>query len=351
MKKKTVLVTGSAGLIGSEAVIFFGKKGFDVTGIDNDMRSFFFGKIASTKWNIKRIMEEVPGYRHINCDIRNGKRIGDVFKKNHFDLIIHTAGQPSHDWAAQDPMTDFSINASGTMVLLESMRRYSPEAVFIFTSTNKVYGDRPNALPLAELKMRYDLPKSHQLYKGIDENMSIDQTKHSFLGVSKTAADVMVQEYSRYFGLRTISFRCGCLTGPQHSGAKLHGFLAYLARCIITGEKYTIYGYKGKQVRDNIHAYDLISAFYECYKKPRNGEVYNMGGSRFSNISILEAIDKLEKITGKKAKVGYEKTARQGDHIWYISDVAKFKTHYPKWHHTINIDRILEDICRHGHFS
>lgn len=345
-----ILVTGSAGLIGSESVKFFTEKGFKVYGIDNDMRAYFFGKEASTKWNLERLKEEVKGYRHYNVDIRDKEKIETIFKENRFDLIIHAAAQPSHDWAAKEPFTDFEINALGTLVLLETYKKYSPEAVFIFTSTNKVYGDRPNTLPLIELKTRYELPKNHKYYKGIDESMSIDDSLHSIFGASKVAADVMVQEYGKYFGLRTGTFRGGCLTGPAHSGAQLHGFLAYLVKCIARGEKYTIFGYKGKQVRDNIHSYDLVNAFYHFYKKPRKGEVYNIGGSRYSNISMIEAIEKIEKILGKKANVEHVDRPRRGDHIWYISDVSKFKSHYPKWDFTYNIDDIIEELCRHGHF-
>lgn len=347
---KKLLVTGSAGLIGSESVKFFAKKGFKVYGIDNDMRAYFFGKEASTKWNLKRLKEEVKGYQHYNNDIRDKRNIRKIFKENRFDLIIHAAAQPSHDWAAKEPFTDFEINALGTLVLLKNYREYSPEAVFIFTSTNKVYGDRPNTFPLIELKTRYDLPKNHRYYSGIDESMSIDDSLHSIFGASKVAADVMVQEYGKYFGLRTGAFRGGCLTGPAHSGAQLHGFLAYLVKCIARGEKYTIFGYKGKQVRDNIHSYDLVNAFYHFYKKPRRGEVYNMGGSRYSNISMIEAIEKIEKVLGKKANVEYMDQPRKGDHIWYISDVSKFKSHYPKWDFTYNIDDIIEGLCKYGHF-
>lgn len=348
---KKVLVTGSAGLVGSESVKFFAERGFEVYGIDNDMRAYFFGKEASTLWNRKRLEEKYKNYKHYNFDIRDQEQIEKLFKKEKFDLIIHTAAQPSHDWAAKEPLIDFSINATATLLLLENMRIYCPEAVFIFTSTNKVYGDTPNTLPLVELDSRFELPKKHKYYNGISELMSIDNCLHSLFGAGKVAADVMVQEYGRYFGLKTVSFRCGCLTGPAHSGAKLHGFLAYLVRSIIRGETYTIFGYKGKQVRDNIHSHDLILAFWEFYKKPRIGEVYNMGGSRYSNISILEAIGKIEKILGNKAKVSYNSKARRGDHIWYISDVSKFKSHYPEWRYTYNGDRILEELCRSGHFD
>lgn len=344
--KKTVLITGSAGLIGSEAVRFFANKEFKVIGIDNDSRKYFFGPDASTAWNLKKLKKEIKNYTHFNVDIRNQKKINEILKKNKPDLIIHAAAQPSHDWAAKEPLTDFTINALGTHILLESFRKFCPEAVFIFTSTNKVYGDNPNKLPLKEQKTRFEVLETHPTYKGINESMSIDRNIHSIMGVSKAAADLMVQEYGKYFGLRTVTFRCGCLTGPAHSAAKLHGFLAYLVASIINGHEYTIFGYKGKQVRDNIHAADLTNAFYYFYLNPRSGEVYNMGGSRHSNISVLEAIKKIEKILGKKAKVKYNPQNRIGDHLWYISDVSKFKDHYPKWDYTYDTNKILEELCQ-----
>lgn len=345
MKKKKILITGSAGLIGSEAVRFFCLKGFEVHGIDNNMRKYFFGKDGDTSWMRKKLTKEQDSYIHHAVDIRDEKKIDEIFKANRFDLIIHTAAQPSHDWAAKEPLTDFSINAVATLILLENLRKHAKDATFIFTSTNKVYGDTPNRLPVVEMPTRYELPTTHSFYKGIDESMSIDQSTHSVFGVSKASADLMVQEYGRYFGLHTVIFRGGCLTGPAHSAAKLHGFLAYLIKCIKEGREYSIIGYKGKQVRDNIHSHDLISAFYEVYKKPRMGQVYNIGGSRHSNISMLEAIAKVEAIVGKKAKVTYVDSPRIGDHIWYISDVSKFKSHYPNWGYTYDGDRILEDIC------
>jgi len=341
-----ILVTGSAGLIGSEAVRFFAQKGFEVVGIDNDMRKVFFGDEASTLWNRDLLIKEVPGYIHYETDIRDKAKVDEIFKRYKFDLIIHTAAQPSHDWAASDPVTDFTVNANGTSILLEAFRRYCPEAVFIFTSTNKVYGDTPNKLPLIETDTRYELDKEHRFYNGIDETMSIDNSTHSLFGVSKAAADLLVQEYGRYFNLKTASFRGGCLTGPCHSGTRLHGFLAYLIRCIIKGEKYIINGYKGKQVRDNIDSYDLVNAFYHFYNNPRVGEVYNMGGSRHSNISMLEAIKKIEAVTDKKAKIEYSDKQRIGDHIWYISDISKFKSHYPKWGFAYDIDKILTRMCK-----
>lgn len=347
------LITGSGGLIGSQATKYFIEEGFDVVGIDNNMRAYFFGDDASTKWNVDKLKTDFKDkYTHYNVDIRDFDKLEEVFKQNKFDLIIHTAAQPSHDWAAREPLTDFGVNANGTLNMLENFRKYSPDAVFLFTSTNKVYGDTPNYLPLIEKETRYEIDPGHRFAeRGIDESMSLDQSKHSIFGASKVAADVMVQEYGRYFTLNTATFRGGCLTGPSHSGAELHGFLAYLAKCIVTGKKYTIFGYKKKQVRDNIHSYDLIKAFHEFYKRPRVGEVYNMGGSRFSNISMMEAISKLEEITGKKANVEYVDKHREGDHIWYVSDVKKFQDHYPKWKYKYDINMILEDIVKHGHFE
>ena len=345
IKQKSILVTGSAGLIGSEAVRFFAKKDWRVIGIDNDKRKYFFGPSASTLWNKKRLEEEIKNYTHFNIDIRDEKKVKEIFREHKLDLIIHAAAQPSHDWAAKEPLTDFTINALGTLILLEAFRNFAKDAVFIFTSTNKVYGDNPNKLPLKELSTRYELPEDHKYYVGIDEHMSLDDTTHSIFGVSKASADLMVQEYGRYFNLQTGIFRGGCLTGPAHSGAQLHGFLAYLVSSIAGNKEYTIFGYKGKQVRDNIHSYDVINAFYHFYQKPRMGEVYNLGGSRYSNISIVEAIKKIENILGKKAKVKYVSKNRIGDHIWYISDVSKFKKHYPDWDYVYNSDKILEELC------
>lgn len=346
LKKRVVLVTGSAGLIGSETVRFFAKKGFKIIGIDNDARKYFFGPTASTSWNKNKLKEEIKDYVHHNLDIRNKEKIDDIFKNNTINLIIHAAAQPSHDWAAEEPLTDFTINALGTHILLEAFRKFCPDAVFIFTSTNKVYGDNPNRLPFKEEETRFELPKTSKYFNGIDESMSLDQNTHSVFGVSKTSADLMVQEYGRYFNLKTGIFRGGCLTGPAHSSAQLHGFLAYLVKCIAAYETYTIFGYKGKQVRDNIHSYDVVNAFYHFYLNPKKGEVYNIGGSRFSHISILEAIKKIEKILGKKGKIEYNPQNRIGDHIWYISDVSKFKKHYPKWDFSYTSDQILEELCK-----
>jgi len=350
---KKALITGSAGLIGSESVRFFAEKGYQIVGIDNNMREYFFGKEASTKWNQILLQKQFKKkYIHNSADIRDNNKIKDIFKKcGPFDIIIHTAAQPSHDWATKEPFTDFSVNATGTLVMLENYRLLSPEATFIFTSTNKVYGDIPNLLPLIELPTRFELPIKHKYYQGIDESMSIDNSKHSIFGASKVAADIMVQEYGKYFGLHTGVFRGGCLTGPAHSGTKLHGFLAYLVKCIMNNIPYKIFGYKGKQVRDNIHSYDLVNMFWHYHQNPKCGEVYNAGGSRHSNISMIEAFDKIEKILNKKAKYEYLKTNRSGDHIWYISDVSKFRTHYPKWNFKYNIDQILQEICKYGHFK
>jgi CDP-paratose 2-epimerase len=340
------LITGSAGLIGSEAVRFFSKIGMEVVGIDNDMRKFFFGEEASTDWNRNRLIAEISNYQHYNVDIRDYSKLKEIFERFQKDLslIIHTAAQPSHDWAARDPFTDFSVNANGTLNILQATREYCPEATFIFTSTNKVYGDLPNYLPLVELEKRWEIEPSHKYYQGISEDMSIDQSKHSLFGASKVAADVLVQEYGRYFDMKTVSFRGGCLTGPNHSGTQLHGFLAYLMKCNMTGTPYTIFGYKGKQVRDNIHSCDLINAFYEFYKNPGIAEVYNIGGGRESNCSMLEAIELCQEITGKELNYSLDETNRSGDHIWYISDLSKFKAKYPNWAITYDVPRILQEI-------
>ncbi len=345
------LVTGSAGLIGSEAVRFLADKGFAVHGIDNDMRQRFFGREASTDWNRQALETDVRSYTHHSIDIRDTPAVEKIFRDCRFDLIVHTAAQPSHDWAATEPVTDFTVNANGTLVLLELFRTYCPEAVFIFTSTNKVYGDRPNRLPLVEQETRFELPADHRYYNGIDETLSIDDSKHSLFGVSKVAADMLVQEYGKYFGLRTASFRGGCLTGPNHAGTRLHGFLAYLARSIATSQEYTIYGYNGKQVRDNIHAHDLIQAFWCFFQNPRRGAVYNIGGGRHANISMLEAIAGFEKRMGKKGRIRYSDEHRNGDHIWYISGVDKFRSHYPDWDYTYTIEQILDDICAQGQLT
>ncbi len=341
-----VIVTGSCGLVGSEAVSFFCEKGFEVAGIDNNMRRFFFGEDGSILWNRKRLEKKHKNYKHYSIDIRDENGITRIFKKfgKDISLIIHSAAQPSHDWAAGDPKTDFQVNAVATLILLEAYRKYCPEAVFIFTSTNKVYGDRPNYLPLVELEKRYELKPEHRYYNGIDESMSIDGCLHSLFGASKLSADILTQEYGKYSGLKTAAFRGGCLTGPLHSGAQLHGFLSYLLKCCLTKRKYTIFGYKGKQVRDNIHSYDLINAFYHFFKEPRSGEVYNIGGGRFANVSVLEAIDICERITRVKLEYEYVEKNRIGDHIWWISDVSKFKSHYPQWGYKYNIEDTIRQI-------
>ena len=340
------IITGSAGLIGSEAVKFFDSLGMQIVGIDNDMRQVFFGEEASTKWNRERLEKETSNYQHYDVDIRDYAKIEEIFQ--HFgqdiSLIIHTAAQPSHDWAAKDPFADFSVNANGTLNLLQATRLYCPEAVFIFTSTNKVYGDLPNSLPLIEQEKRWEIDENHPYSPGIPETMSIDQSKHSLFGASKVAADVLVQEYGRYFDIKTGSFRGGCLTGPNHSGTQLHGFLAYLMKCGVTGTPYTIFGYKGKQVRDNIHSSDLISAFYEFYQDPDIAAVYNIGGGRESNCSMLEAIEICEQITGNQFNYSYSEQNRSGDHIWYISDLAKFKKRYPNWSLKYDVEQILKEI-------
>src|SRR5690606_27976944 len=328
------IVTGASGLIGAESVRHFARLGLTVVGIDNDMRRYFFGDGASTAWSRRQLEQEVPGYVHHGIDIRDEAGIGALFAEYGSDigLIIHCASQPSHDWAAREPMTDFSVNATGTLVLLEATRKHCPDAVFVFTSTNKVYGDTPNRLPLVELERRYEVAEDHPYHAhGIDESMSIDQSKHSLFGASKVAADVLVQEYGRYFGMKTAVFRGGCLTGPGHSGAELHGFLSYLMQCAMTGNHYTVYGYRGKQVRDNIHCHDLVTCFEHVWRAPRVGEVYNIGGSRHANCSMLEAIEMCERITGRTMNWSYNETNRAGDHIWWISDVRKFQAHYPGW--------------------
>ncbi len=311
------------------------------------MRQVFFGTEASTDWNRQHLEEQLGRqYHHYNIDIRDQESLNKLFRQygTAIELVVHTAAQPSHDWAAREPITDFTVNANGTLNLLEATRQFCPKAVFIFTSTNKVYGDTPNTLPLVELERRWEVDEKHPFYSGIDESMSIDQSKHSLFGVSKVAADVLVQEYGRYFEIPTACFRGGCLTGPNHSGTALHGFLSYLMRCVCTGKPYTIYGYKGKQVRDNIHSHDLVSAFYHFYKAPKIAEVYNMGGSRYSNCSMLEAIESCQQISGKQLNWTYTETNRIGDHIWYISDTRKFQSHYPDWRQEYNLEQLLADI-------
>lgn len=342
----TVIVTGSAGLIGSEAATFFAGEGFRVVGIDNDMRAVFFGREASTQWRRAELSQELGDrYTHHDCDIRDSDAVRSIFNsQREISLVIHCAAQPSHDWAARQPLTDFTVNANGTLNLLEATRRIAPKAVFIFTSTNKVYGDAPNRLPLVERESRWEIDPEHTYADGIREDMSIDQTLHSLFGASKVAADVLVQEYGRYFGMYTGIFRGGCLTGPKHSGTELHGFLAYLMYCAATRKPYTVFGYKAKQVRDNIHSSDLIRMFHEFFLAPRIGEVYNAGGGRASNCSVREAIAMCEDITGRPLEWQYSDLNRTGDHIWYISSLAKFKSHYPAWSPQYAVRTILEEI-------
>ena len=341
-----VVITGSAGLIGSQAARHFHELGYEVWGIDNDMRSVFFGHEASTDWMRRCLEDDLGRYRHFSADIREADKIEKVFAEGGKDIaaIIHTAAQPSHDWAAKEPMTDFTVNANGTLVLLEATRRHCPEAAFIFTSTNKVYGDTPNQLPLLETDRRYELSEEHAYYCGVSEEMDIDRSTHSLFGVSKVAADLLVQEYGRYFGMNTATFRGGCLTGPGHSGAELHGFLAYLMKCTVTGKPYTVYGYKGKQVRDNIHSADLVSAFEHVARKPRPAVVYNIGGGRTSNCSMLEAIDYCEELAERPLDWSYSETNRIGDHMWWISDLSAFQSDYPEWQLNYDVSAILKEI-------
>lgn len=341
------IITGAAGLVGSEAVSHFAGLGMDVAGIDNGMRARFFGEDASTDWMREQLCESIPTYTHHHADIRDADEISRIFSRYRRDiaLVIHAAAQPSHDWAAKDPSVDFTVNANGTSVILEATRKFAPDAAFIFTSTNKVYGDRPNHLPLVERETRWELSPEHAYSKnGISEEMPLDRTMHSLFGASKVAADILVQEYGRYFGMKTACMRGGCLTGPNHSGTQLHGFLAYLMKCAVTGTPYTIYGYKGKQVRDNIHSADLIRAFEEFFRNPKCGEVYNMGGGRYSNCSMVEAIVLCEEIAGKPLNCRYVEDNRRGDHIWWISDLSHFQEHYRGWRPLRDVPAILREI-------
>jgi len=341
------LITGSAGLIGSEAVDSFVARGYDVVGIDNDMRRQFFGEDASTTWQRAELeRRHASRYRHEDLDIRDCDAVMRVMSHHGVAItaVIHTAAQPSHDWAAREPFTDFGVNAVGTLNMLEACREHCPDAVFVFTSTNKVYGDTPNRLPLIEQATRWEIEPTHPFADGIDESMSIDQSTHSLFGASKVAADVLVQEYGRYFGMRTGVFRGGCLTGPHHAGTMLHGFLAYLMKCTVTGTPYRVFGYKGKQVRDNIHSADLVSAFHAFVDAPRGGEVYNIGGSRHSHCSMVEAIAMCQEIAGRDLPWTYEDANRIGDHIWYVSDTGKFRRHYPAWTQRYDARALLQDI-------
>jgi CDP-paratose 2-epimerase len=340
----TAIVTGSGGLIGSESVRYLVEQGFDVVGIDNDLRAYFFGPEASTAHVSEELAASLDGFTPVELDIRDREGVEKVVASHRPELIVHAAAQPSHDWAAREPHTDFGVNAVGTLNMLQAARDHAPDATFIFTSTNKVYGDRPNFLPLQELETRWELPTDHEWFGGIPTAMSIDGCTHSVFGASKVAADIMVQEYGRYFDMPTVCFRGGCLTGPQHAGAQLHGFLAYLMKCTVTGDPYTIFGYKGKQVRDNIHAIDVVRAFHEFHKAPRSAAVYNLGGGRASNVSMLEAIAKCQEIAGRELDYTLSDEARIGDHQWYVSDFSDFERDYPAWSLTHGIDDVLRDI-------
>jgi len=343
----TAIITGSGGLIGSESVRYFAEQGFDVIGLDNDMRAYFFGPEATTQPTTQRLAADLGGaFRPLTIDIRDESAVRDVFSRNasSIELVVHTAAQPSHDWAAAEPQTDFSVNANGTLNLLQAARDHTPNATFVFTSTNKVYGDRPNHLPLEEHDTRWELPADHEWFDGIGLTMPIDLCTHSLFGVSKLAADLLVQEYGRYFDMPTVCFRGGCLTGPQHAGAALHGFLAYLMKCTVSGDPYTVFGYKGKQVRDNIHAHDVVAAFHEFHRQPSAGAVYNLGGGRQSNVSMIEAIALCEEIAGRKLQYSLSDEARIGDHMWWVSDLAAFKADYPAWDLTFGIEDVLRDI-------
>ena len=345
---KIALITGSCGLVGSESAIFFSKKGFKIIGIDNNARKFFFGKDGDIAWVRNRLKSNLKNYSHFNTDIRNFKSLKKIFQKykKNIKVIIHAAAQPSHDWAKNKPFTDFDINAKATLYMLELTKTYCPKVPFIFMSTNKVYGDNPNFLPLVEKKARWEIKKNHKYYSGIDESMSIDNCTHSFFGASKSYADLIVQEYGKNSGLNTVCFRAGCITGPNHSGAKLHGFLSYLVKASLKNKSYTLIGYKGKQVRDNIHSHDLVSCFWEFYKKPGCGEVYNTGGGRFSNCSIIEALNLVEKIARIKIKKKILKANRIGDHIWYISNMGKFKKKYPNWRQKYSTSKIIKELVK-----
>jgi CDP-paratose 2-epimerase len=338
-----VLITGSNGLIGSEAVTYFGELGGEVVGVDNNMRAFFFGTDGDTRWNQARLEKVAKRYTHVEVDIRDREGVLKLFASRPFDLVVHCAAQPSHDLAAKMPFEDFDVNAVGTLNLLEATRRHRPDAVFAMMSTNKVYGDAPNELPLKELPTRWEYERPED-FAGIAESCRIDRCLHSLFGASKAAADLVAQEYGRYFQLKVGVFRGGCLTGPQHSGVELHGFLSYLVKCAMTGTTYRIYGYKGKQVRDNIHSRDVLRAIHRFYQAPRPGEVYNIGGGRANSCSLLEAATRVEELGGGKLKTEYLETARRGDHICYISDLTKLRTHFPGWDITVSLDAILREI-------
>jgi CDP-paratose 2-epimerase len=340
------IITGSNGLVGAEATNFFCDKGFDVIGIDNNLRNFFFGKDGSTIWIKKKLKKKNKKYKHFEIDIRNYSALEKIFKKYKKDIsvIIHCAAQPSHDYGKKYPFLDFHVNATGTLNLLELTKNFCPLVPFIFMSTNKVYGDNPNNLKIIEKNRRWELKKNDLYFNGINEKFSIDQATHSFFGVSKVYADLIVQEYGKNIGLKTVSFRGGCITGPNHSGAKLHGFLSFLVKQSLKEKKYNLIGYKGKQVRDNLHSFDLVNCFWEFFKKPKHGEVYNVGGGRFSNCSIIEALDLVENISNIKIKRKILLKPRKGDHIWYISNLKKFKNDYPNWAQKYNTKKIIEEL-------
>ena len=347
---KIALITGSNGLIGSESTKFFSKKFDLIVGIDNNMRMNFFGRIASTNWLKNELIKKIDNYHHQDINIFNKQKVFNLFSKysNDIKLIIHTAAQPSHDWAASNPFLDYKVNSYGTLILLEAMRKYCKHSTFIFTSTNKVYGDTPNQFKFKELKHRYEI-LDDKFKNGFDEKLTVDQSTHSLFGSSKLSADIYVQEYGKYFNLKTGIFRGGCLTGPQHSGAQLHGFLSYLIKCNLLKKKYSIFGYKGKQVRDNIHCSDLITMFYEFYKKPKMGEVYNCGGGRKNNCSVLEAIKIIEDLTSIKMNYEILSKNRVGDHQWYITDYTKFKKDFPSWSQKYSLKDTINEMVNNAH--
>ena len=342
------IITGSTGLVGSESVNFFHNKGFDVVGIDNNFRKVFFGNTGSTDWIKKRLIKRNKNFKNFSIDIRNFNQLEKLFKKykKRISVVIHCAAQPSHDYGKNFPFLDFDINAKGTLNLLELTKIYCPNSPFIFMSTNKVYGDNPNKLRFYEKNTRWELKKNDKNFKGIKENFSIDNATHSFFGVSKTYADLIVQEYGKNVGLKTVCFRGGCITGPNHSGAGLHGFLSYLVKICLKSKKYNLIGYKGKQVRDNLHSIDLVNCFWEFYKKPRFGEIYNIGGGRYSNCSIIEALNLVEDISQIEIKRKFLKIPRVGDHMWYVSDTSKFKKDYSNWKQKYNTRKIIEELIQ-----
>ena len=344
-RDRTLVVTGSSGLIGSEAAIYFDRRGWRVVGVDNNMRADFFGPKGDTSWNLRRVIDQTTNFEPNATDIRDRETILDLFNRKRPDAIIHCAAQPSHDLAKDRPFDDFEVNATGTLNLLEATRRYVKESPFVFLSTNKVYGDAPNEIPMVELEKRYDYAREED-FEGVSESCRIDRSMHSLFGASKAAADLMTQEYGRYFDMPTACLRGGCLTGPNHSGVELHGFLSYLVRVAVAGERYRVFGYKGKQVRDQIHSIDVVRAMEVIIESPRSGEVYNLGGGRESNASVLECIDKIEALTGRRIDWEYVDQNRVGDHICYISDLRKIKSHYPDWSLTRGIDDIIEELVR-----